>query len=117
MMPMQGHRAQAVSQTGVPPTFGIAHERSARRLIRTMPTELRDAASLDANEAAEILIDERPPAEKVAIRDARRAMDHAVMAIFELAFSLESLTDAIGRFSAEAPSALRELMDAGYVVD
>ena len=73
-----------------------------------MPTELRDAESLDPNEAAEIFIDERSPDEKVTIRDARRAMDHAVMAIFELAFSLESLTDAIGRFKAEAPSELRE---------
>ena len=82
-----------------------------------MPTELRDAESLDPNEAAEILIDERPPAGKVTIRDARRAMDHAVMAIFELAFSLESLTDAIGRFKAEAPSELREYQEVGVGIN
>ena len=78
--------------------------RVPRSYIRTMPTELRDAERLDPNEAAEILIDERPPAEKVTIRDALRAMDHAVMAIFELAFSLESLTDAIGRFKTGHPA-------------
>jgi len=60
-----------------------------------MPTVLRDNESLDHNEAAEIAIDRRPPAENVTIQDARPAMDHAVMAIFELAFSLESLTDAM----------------------
>ena len=82
-----------------------------------MPTELRDAERLDPNEAAEILIDERPPAEKVTMGDARRAMDHAVMAIFELAFSLESLTDAIGRFKAEAPWEVRQYQEAGVGIN
>jgi len=44
-------------------------------------------------------------------------MDHAVMAIFELAFSLESLTDAIGRFKAEAPSELRQYQEAGVGIN
>ena len=82
-----------------------------------MPTELRDAESLDHNEADETLIDGRPPAAKVTIRDARRAMDHAVMAIFELAFSLESLTDAIGRFKAEAPWEVRQYQEAGVGIN
>ena len=36
-----------------------------------------------------------------AVETARRAADHAVMAIFELAFLLESLDDVIGRYNAE----------------
>ena len=36
-----------------------------------------------------------------AVQNARRAADHAVMAIFELAFLLESLDDIIGRYNAE----------------
>ena len=82
-----------------------------------MPTVLRDNESLDHNEAAEISIDRRPPAENVTIQDARRAMDHAIMAIFELAFSLESLTDAIGRFKAEGPWELRQYQDAGVGIN
>ena len=82
-----------------------------------MPTELRDAERLDHNEAAEILIGKRPPAEKVTIQDARRAMDHAVMAIFELAFSLESLSDAISRFKAETYRQLREWQHPGVITD
>jgi hypothetical protein len=40
-------------------------------------------------------------ATQVAVQNARRAADHAVMAIFELAFLLESLDDIIGRYNAE----------------
>jgi hypothetical protein len=40
-------------------------------------------------------------AEETARRDVQRAADQAVMAIFELAFSLESLSDAIRRLRAE----------------
>jgi transposase len=82
-----------------------------------MPTVLRDTESLDHNEAAEISIDRRPPAENVTIQDARRAMDHAVMAIFELAFSLESLSDAISRFKAETYRQLREWQHPGVLTD
>jgi hypothetical protein len=40
-------------------------------------------------------------ATQIAVETARRAADHAVMAIFELAFLLESLDDVIGRYRAE----------------
>lgn len=40
-------------------------------------------------------------AAQTAVQNARRAADHAVMAIFELAFLLESLDDIIGRYNAE----------------
>ena len=40
-------------------------------------------------------------AAQIAVQNARRAADHAVMAIFELAFLLESLDDIIGRYNAE----------------
>jgi len=44
-------------------------------------------------------------------------MDHAVMAIFELAFSLESLSDAISRFKAETYRQLREWQRRGVITD
>jgi len=40
-------------------------------------------------------------AAQVAVQNARRAADHAVMAIFELAFLLESLDGIISRYNAE----------------
>ena len=40
-------------------------------------------------------------ATQIAVETARRAADHAVMAIFELAFLLESLDDIISRYNAE----------------
>jgi hypothetical protein len=40
-------------------------------------------------------------ATQLAVQNARRAADHAVMAIFELAFLLESLDDIISRYRAE----------------
>ena len=40
-------------------------------------------------------------AAQIAVETARRAADHAVMAIFELAFLLESLDDIISRYNAE----------------
>ena len=43
-----------------------------------------------------------------AVEHARRAADQAVMAIFELAFSLESLADAIGYWKAEARRQLQD---------
>ena len=42
-----------------------------------------------------------PTATQIAVETARRAADNAVMAIFELAFLLESLDDVIGRYNAE----------------
>ena len=44
---------------------------------------------------------------QIAVQNARRAADHAVMAIFELAFLLESLDDTISRYNAETERQLR----------
>jgi hypothetical protein len=65
-----------------------------------MSPQRREPEPLNQSEV-EILHSARPTAAELAIQDARHALDHAVMAIFELAFSLESLGDAIGRFNAE----------------
>ncbi|HKW49587.1 MAG TPA: hypothetical protein VJN70_19175 [Gemmatimonadaceae bacterium] len=45
-------------------------------------------------------------AAQLAVQNARRAADHAVMAIFELAFLLESLDDVIARYNAETDGQL-----------
>lgn len=41
----------------------------------------------------------------------QRAIDHAVMSMFELAFSLEALDEAIRRFNAETSRELRDRSD------
>ena len=84
-----------------------------------MPTVRPDADPLEPGETDEIVSGTAPSPspEEIAVQDARHAADHAVMAIFELAFSLESLTDAIGRFKAEAPSELREYQEAGVGIN
>jgi len=77
-----------------------------------MPSELHDS-HLTIGETDETVAGTPPTTATVATQSARRALDHAVMAIFELAFSLESLTDAIGRLNAEASCQLAEYQQAG----
>ena len=72
-----------------------------------MSPECREPEPLNHGEVDEILNGAQPTAAELAIQDARHALDHAVMAIFELAFSLESLGDAIGHFNAETSRQLR----------
>ena len=43
----------------------------------------------------------QPSTEQVALRDAQRSIDNAVHSIFELAYSLESLREAIARAKME----------------
>ena len=62
-----------------------------------MSIELHDKQLLKGRDLGEILKGTQPTAEECAVHDARRALDHAVMSIFELAMSLESLSDAIRR--------------------
>jgi hypothetical protein len=66
-----------------------------------MSTEPRNPEALQPPQVAETLNGREPTPEQRALQDARRAADHAVMAIFELAFSLESLSEVIARFEAE----------------
>jgi len=66
-----------------------------------MSPERREPEPFRQSQVDEIVNGAQPTAAELAIRDARHALDHAVMAIFELAFSLESLGEAIGRFNAE----------------
>jgi len=73
-----------------------------------MTTARPDADPLEPGETDEIVSGTAPRPEEIAVQDARQAADHAVMAIFELAFSLESLSDAISRFKAETHRQLRE---------
>jgi len=42
-----------------------------------------------------------PSTEQLALRDAQRSIDNAVHSIFELAYSLESLREAIARAKTE----------------
>ena len=84
-----------------------------------MPTVRSDADPLEPGETDEI-VSGTPPSpspEEIAVQDARHAADHAVMAIFELAFSLESLSDAISRFKAETYRQLREWQRRGVITD
>jgi hypothetical protein len=66
-----------------------------------MSAERRDAEPLQPPVVAEIPDGTQATALATARRNVQRAADQAVMAIFELAFSLESLGDAIGSFHAE----------------
>jgi hypothetical protein len=52
-----------------------------------------------------------------AMIEAQRAIDRAVMSMFELAFSLETLGDAIRRLKTETKRELRERHDAIIGVD
>jgi hypothetical protein len=65
-----------------------------------MSAERRDDEPPQPPPIAEIL-DGTQAGQEAARRDVQRAADQAVMAIFELAFSLESLSDAIRRLRAE----------------
>jgi len=65
-----------------------------------MSIEQRVATPL-SHEIDEMVNGSLVAATQVAVQNARRAADHAVMAIFELAFLLESLDDIIGRYNAE----------------
>ena len=67
-----------------------------------MSTEQYDQQSLKSPEADEIIGGTPPTAQERAVLDARRALDRAVMAIFELAFSLESLSDAIRHLDTDS---------------
>lgn len=69
-----------------------------------MTTENRDAEPLDHPEVEKIVNGPLATAAQLAVQNARRAADHAVMAIFELAFVLKSLDDVIGRYNAETES-------------
>ena len=84
-----------------------------------MPTVRPDADPLEPGETDEIVSGtaQSPSPEEIAVQDARHAADHAVMAIFELAFSLESLSDAISRFKAETYRQLREWQHPGVITD
>ena len=82
-----------------------------------MPTARPDADPLGPGETDEIVSGIAPSPEEIAVQDARHAADHAVMAIFELAFSLESLSDAISRFKAETYRQLREWQHPGVITD
>lgn len=56
----------------------------------------------------------RPPTPaQIAVQNARRAADHAVMAIFELAFVLQSLDEIIVRYNAETERHLAEFLSPG----
>jgi hypothetical protein len=52
-----------------------------------------------------------------AIITAQRSIDHAVMSMFELAFSLEALSSAIQQLKAEKGRELRERQNAIIGVD
>ena len=52
-----------------------------------------------------------------AMITAQRAIDHAVMSMFELAFSLETLSSAIQQLKAETGRELRERQNAIIGVD
>jgi hypothetical protein len=56
--------------------------------------------------------DTRPSAEQIALTNAWTAVDNAVRSIFELARSLEFLTDAIQRFESEPILEFREIDNA-----
>jgi len=78
-----------------------------------MSTELHDKHLLKARDASKILTGTQPRTGERAVHDARRALDHAVMSIFELAMSLESLSDAIRRVRSEPPVALLPPVERG----
>jgi hypothetical protein len=67
-----------------------------------MSMEHRDPQPLNRVEVDKTLNGQLAAATQLAVQNARRAADHAVMAIFELAFSLESLDDIISRYNAES---------------
>ena len=66
-----------------------------------MSIEHREPEPLNSVEVDKTPNSSRATATQVAVETARRAADHAVMAIFELAFLLESLDDIISRYNAE----------------
>ena len=66
-----------------------------------MTIEDREAEPLDQPEVEKTANGPLATAAQIAVHNARRAADHAVMAIFELAFLLESLDDVIRRYNAE----------------
>jgi len=66
-----------------------------------MSIEHREPEPLSRVEVAKTANGSLATATQFAVETARRAADHAVMAIFELAFLLESLDDVIGRYNAE----------------
>ena len=66
-----------------------------------MSIEHREPEPLNSVEVDKTPNGSRATATQIAVETARRAADHAVMAIFELAFLLESLDDIISRYNAE----------------
>jgi hypothetical protein len=66
-----------------------------------MSIEHREPEPLNRVEVVRMANGPLATATQIAVETARRAADHAVMAIFELAFLLESLDDVIGRYNAE----------------
>ncbi|HEY2376012.1 MAG TPA: hypothetical protein VGH98_08570 [Gemmatimonadaceae bacterium] len=66
-----------------------------------MSIEHRDPEPVSRVEVEKMVNGPLATAAQVAVQNARRAADHAVMAIFELAFLLQSLDDTIGRYNAE----------------
>lgn len=84
----------------------LPYTEAADPLIEIMPIENRDAEPRDRAEVEKILNGPLATAAQIAVQNARRAADHAVMAIFELAFLLQSLDDVISRYNAETESKL-----------
>lgn len=72
--------------------------------LQSPPSSHQDSPQADA-----ALDATRPTAEQVALDDAWRAVDNAVRSIFELARSLEFLSDAIQRLEAEPMLEFREV--------
>jgi hypothetical protein len=72
-----------------------------------MSIEDHDLEPLSRTEVDNMVNGPPATATQAAVQNARRAADHAVMAIFELAFLLESLDDIIGRYNAETERQLR----------
>lgn len=66
-----------------------------------MSIEHREPEALRRVEADKMTSGSLATATQNAIETVRRAGDHAVMAIFELAFLVESLDDVIRRYNAE----------------
>lgn len=71
-----------------------------------MSIENREVVPLDSDQVEKMLDSPLATTAQLAVQNARRAADRAVMAIFELAFMLESLDDVIRRCNAETESQL-----------
>ena len=77
-----------------------------------MPLQHSNSVLMESRPQNEIPSRSRASAEQLALADAWRAVDNAVRSIFELARSLEFLSDAIQSLEAEPALEFREVENA-----